>query len=908
VSLSAGAKVGSYEVVGSIGAGGMGEVYRARDIRLGRLVALKVLPDTFAADPRRRARFLREAQVLASLNHSNISTLHGVEELDGRLVLVLELVEGETLGDRLARASAPLPVREVVPIARQIVDALDAAHELGIVHRDLKPDNIVMRPDGTVKVLDFGVAKVLGDFGNDAPAATITEVLPGTAPVIVGTPAYMSPEQVRGEPVTTSADVWAFGCVLYALLTGRPAFSGETRREMLGRILESDPDFSLLPPNTPPLVGRLVRRCLEKDRKARLRHIADARAYLEDAVATTTSAVYAAVRTRRRRVAGWIALAALAGALAAALTMRYTLGNGSPRVTRTVVLTEPPAVVSVTPDKSMSLTHDGSRLIYVGNGATEIFVRPLDTLTPSPLVTAPGFELRGLAVSPDDAWVSYVENSFTLRKVALNGGPPHTLVNLDAPFRGGTWDHAGGIIFATNSVEKGLQRVSADGGPVTVLTRPNREQGEATHTWPEMLPDGRGVLFTIMPTSGDLDFDAAQIAVLDLASGRTKTLMPGGRGARYLPNGHLVFVAGSELRAVAFDLRRLEIRGTPVIVVPRIVTDGIGSANVSLTADGMLAYLEPTPNARQLVWVDRQGKETALPEVTHSLRHPRISPVSDRQLAFSSFRDLFVWDLADAPVQLSFIPFANWLPLWMPDNTRLVFGSWRAGTGVSNIYMQAADGIGAVERLSDSPHMQLPSSVTPDGTAVLFTVFGPPTGPDIRLLRLTSREGASSAAPGEPALPRDEPVLDTMRHERNGVVSPDMKWLAYESDMPGAPGQMNVYVRRYPVDRNGGVWQVSSTGGTHPLWSRTGDELFYLAGDGAMMSARVSTRGDRWIPVAPTRLFKGRYVIRTSELGRQYDVTSDSRRFLMIREDSPATHRAVVIVQHWAEELKQRVR
>ena len=407
MSLTAGAKVGSYEVVGSIGAGGMGEVYRARDIRLGRFVALKLLPDTFAANPQRRARFLREAHVLASLNHSNISTLHGVEELNGRLVLVLELVEGETLGDRLTRSACPLPLREVLPIARQIVDALDAAHEGGIVHRDLKPDNIVLRPDGTVKVLDFGVAKVLGDLNDEMPASTITEVMPGGVPVTVGTPAYMSPEQVRGEPVTPCADVWALGCVLYEMLTGRQAFSGETRRERLARILDTDPDFSLLPPNTPPLVNRLVRRCLEKDRKARLRHIADARAYLEDA-GTTSSGLYEGTPRSARRIAPWVVLGVLAGALVAGLTARFGFRDRPIQVSRTVVLTESPAVLSVTPEKSVAMTHDGRHLVYVGNTATEIFLRPLNALTPTALVTATGSELRSLSVSPDDMRISCV--------------------------------------------------------------------------------------------------------------------------------------------------------------------------------------------------------------------------------------------------------------------------------------------------------------------------------------------------------------------------------------------------------------------------------------------------------------------------------------------------------------------
>ena len=897
MSLTTGTTVGPYQVVAAIGAGGMGEVYRARDPRLGRDVALKVLPDNLSTDQQRRARFLREAQVLATLNHPNISTLLGVEEMNGRLVLVLELVEGETLGDRLARSTGLLPLREVLPIARQIVEALDAAHDRGIVHRDLKPDNIALRSDGTVKVLDFGVAKVLGDLGDEGPAATITEVLPGSSPVTIGTPAYMSPEQVRGERVTPSVDVWALGAVLYEMLTRRQAFSGETRRERLTRILDTDPDFSLLPPNTPPLIGRLVRRCLEKDRKARLRHIADARAYLEDA-GTTSSGMYEGT-PRAARIVPWVALGVLAGALVAGLTAWLGFRDRPIQVSRTVVLTESPAVLSVTPEKSVALTHDGRHLVYVGNTATEIFLRPLDALAPTALVTATGSELRSLAVSPDDQWISYVQNSYTLKKVARNGGPPVTVLKLEAPSRGATWVDDATIIFSTNSREKGLQRVSADGGAVTVLTRPDIEQGEVAHNWPEMLPDGRSVLFTIEPGGGSLDSDGAQLAVLDLRSGKTKMLLRGGRSARYLRSGHLVFAVGSELRAIQFDVGRLETRGTPVTVLPRVVVTPLGSANFAVSRDGTLAYLEPAPDTRQLVWVDRQAKETAFPGLPRSFFHPRISPKDDTRLALVTLRDLFVWDLPDAPVQLSFTPSTNWLPLWTPDGERLVYGSSRGGHGVSNIYMQAADGTGLAERLTDSPHMQLPYSITSDGS-VLFTVFGPPTGPDLRLLRLETRRDSQS-------MPVDEPVLDTPRQERNGVVSPDGKWLAYESDTPGAPGEMNVYVRRFPVDVNGGVWQASTAGGTHPLWSRTADELFYISADDAMMSVRVSTRGNRWIPVTPEAIFTGSYFLRSSEIGRQYDVSADGRRFVMIKQ-APDTPRPIVVVQGWAEELKRQVR
>ena len=896
--LAAGTTIASYEVVGFLGAGGMGEVYRARDTRLGRQVALKLMPEGIAALPGRRARFLREAQVLASLNHPNISTLHGVEETAGRYVLVLELVEGETVGARIGRAAGPLPLRDVLSIARQIIDALDAAHEKGVIHRDLKPENIAVRPDGTVKVLDFGLAKVLGALTDeeDGPGSTITEVIPGAGPAIVGTPAYMSPEQIRGEPVTPSSDVWAFGCVLYAMLTGRRAFAGDTRRDTLSRVIEQDPDFTQLPVHTPVLVDRLVRRCLEKDPRARLRHIADARAYLEDS-GTSSSTPLAPSRRSRSRVAAWVAAAALAGIAIGGAGAWFLRPVSTPRISRTVIMTEPPALFSVTPDKSLAITRDGSRVAYVGNGGTQIFLRSLDALAPVLLVTAsPGMELRGLAISPDDRWLAYVENSFTLRKVALTGGPSIALTSVDTPYRGGTWDRNGGLIFATNSTEKGLRRVSADGGEVTVLTRPDKSKGEATHVWPVMLPDGQSVLFTIMPTSGDTDFNAAQLALLDLSSGTTRTLIHGARSGWYVNSGHLVFAAGRELRAIPFDPQRREVSGTAVSVVPQIVTDNIGAANYSVAEDGSLVYPQPMVFTRRLVWVDRSGRESAIDAVAPNAVHPRVSPRETDTLVFSTFRDLYVWRPPGEPVQLTFSSFASWQPLWMPDGKKLVFGSWRGGNGVSNLYMQSAEGAGAVERLTDRPHMQLPSAITPDGSAALFSVFGPPGGPDIRLVRLAGS-----------GLRAEESVLETPRQERNAVVSPDGRWMAYESDTPGAPGQMNIHVRRFPVQTDGAVWQLSNGGGTHPLWSRAGNELFYLAADGAMMTVRAETRADSWTPVTPARLFHGRYMIRTSDNARHYDVSADGKRFLMVKVDDPDRPMPIVVIQGWAEELKRRV-
>jgi len=888
-----GRTLGPYEIVELLGSGGMGEVYRAYDPRLKRDVAVKVLAEAFAADAGRLARLEREAHLLAALNHPNVATIHGLEETDGVRFLVLELVEGSTLADRVR--SGPLGIEAAVEVARQIAQGLEAAHAKGILHRDLKPANVAITGDGRVKLLDFGLAKPSGRDGDDraeglshSPTATVDATEAG---VVLGTASYMSPEQARGEPVDSGTDIWAFGCVLYEMLTGHRAFGRATAGETLAQVLEGEPDFDRLPARTPPLVARLVRRCLEKDRRARLRHIGDAHADLTDAFVASADE-----RARRspwaRPKAAWLAAGAVAVLAIAAITAALATRSRPPvRIIRATIPHEAPATLSMV-WRSVALTPDGTRLVYVGGDSRQIFVRPLDAFEAESIVTvAEGSDLRGVFISPDGEWVGYADTSYTLKKIPITGGPPVTLLTLDGPDRGATWAADDTIVFATAAVDTGLQRIPADGGAVTVLTRPSPERGEIGHRWPDMLPDERGVLFTIMAASGDID--AAQVAVLDLASGDTKTLIRGGY-ARYVPSGHLVYATGNSLRAIAFDAERLQTTGTPVTVVPRVVADGFGNASFSLSADGTLVYVEPpaTSGARTLVWVDRRGEESPLPAPPAAYGNPRISPGDETRLAFSIGDDLWVWDIARPPAQLTFTPLVDWMPLWMPDGEWLVYGSWGGG-GLSNLYMQVADGTRQAARLSESPHMQLPSDVTTDGLAVLFTEVSA-RGRDLHLLRFDSGE--------------DVAMLETARDERNAAVSPDRGWVAYESDTASAPGQMDVYVRPFPVTGDSGFWQVSAGGGTHPLWSRSGDELFYLDADGAMMSVPVETSGSRWISTTPIRLFSGPYHLREATLSRQYDVTSDGQRFLMIK-DPPAgsTPARIVLVQGFAEELRGRV-
>ena len=604
--LSAGTRLGPYEILSALGAGGMGEVYRARDTKLDRAVAIKILPEAFAADTERIARFQREAKTLASLNHPNIAHIHGLEESNPSAgsgqaavrALVMELVEGEDLAQRIARGA--IPVDEALPIAKQMADALEAAHEQGIIHRDLKPANIRVRRDGTVKVLDFGLAKAMEPTGVASPSVsqspTITTPAMTQAGMILGTAAYMSPEQARGKPVDKRADIWAFGCVLYEMLTGQRAFDGEGVSETMARVIEREPDWARLPATLSPALRTYIRRCLQKDPRQRVQAIGDVRLALEGAFETAVPTTPAVVAQRRR--------VALVG-VAAIIASGAVIGTGVWVAMREAEPT-PPAVsrLQVTPsgtsalslfwnNRDLAVTPDGSRVIYVGNRGTQLFVRALDSLVPVAVFT--GGIVSGPFVSPDGQWIGFADGRGLLKRVPVIGGPAVTIATLDtAGPAGATWGPDDTIILATAAVETGLQRVSAAGGPMTVLTRPDREQGEADHFWPEMLPGGRAVLFTITALTGGLD--AAQIAVLDLETGMRKILVRGGSHAHYVSSGpasprrdereggHLVYAAGSTLRAVPFDLARQETRGPSVTVVPDVVTTFNGGVDAAVAA------------------------------------------------------------------------------------------------------------------------------------------------------------------------------------------------------------------------------------------------------------------------------------------------------------------------------------
>ncbi len=937
MSLRPGTRLGPYEIQSALGAGGMGEVYRARDTKLGRSVAIKVLPEALARDPDRIARFEREAKVLASLNHPHIAAIYGVVEGPAAFdsaqageagphestavgagssrpvhALVMELVEGETVAERLKKGA--LPLDDALRVAAQVADALEAAHEKGVIHRDLKPGNIMLDrrggPSGPpdVKVLDFGLAKAMESAGSGQQAAGSADLsvsptlsmMATQAGVILGTAAYMSPEQAKGFPADQRSDVFSFGCVLYEMLTGRQVFQGDAAAEVLASVLIREPDLTTLPPNLNPRLPDLVKRCLDKNPKRRWQAMGDVRAEVESIAANPLSVPAAtAVAARReplwRRLALYSAPALLAGLATAGGGVWFAMRPAPPRVSRLLITSTSTAALSINGfDRDLAITPDASRVIYVGTNGSQLFVRALDALEPTAIFTGGP---RAPFVSPDGQWIGFVDNTNTLKKVAVTGGPPVTLANLDGTSRGAVWAPDDTIIFATNNVSTGLQRVAASGGPMEVLTRPDQVHGETDHLWPEVLPGGRAVLFTIAAQTGGLD--ASQVAVLDLQTGTRRILIRGGSHAHYVPGGHLVYAAAGTLRAVPFDVARLEVRGAPVPVVPEVSATANGGVDAVVASNGTLAYISgggvPLLQ-RTLVWVGRQGQETPIPAPPRAYTYPRIAPDGTRVVVWADDQesDLWLWDLARLTLtRMTFAPALDLHPAWTPDGRRLIFSSEREGA--RNIFWQAADGTGAVERLTKGGALQNAVAVSPDGTRLIFTEATPKTGDDVMQVELTGTH-------------RVTPLVQSPFAERNGIISPDGRWLAYEAN---DSGQLEIYVRPYP-DVNTGHWQVSTGGGTRPLWSPNGQELFFVSPPaGALMRVGVE-RAASWSATTPTMIMKEGYVTTPAgNPGRNYDISPDGQRFLMIKQGAvpgqAAAPTSIIVVQNWGEELKRLV-
>jgi serine/threonine-protein kinase len=870
----------------------MGEVWRARDTNLGRDVAIKVLPEAFVNDAGRVARFEQEAKTLAALNHPHIAQIYGLERAEGKTAIVMELVEGPTLADRIAQG--PVPADEALNVAMQILAALEAAHERQIIHRDLKPANIKLRPDGAVKVLDFGIAKAIDLRLTSASQSPIMTTPVTQSGVILGTAAYMAPEQARGKGVDQRADIWAFGCVLFEMLTGQPAFGGEDVTITLARVLERDTNMSSLPGLITPAVRHTIKLCLEKDPKKRLHAVGDVRLALEGRFESgpLPGAAATAVAPGLWRRALPLAATAMVAGLAVGVAVWLGL-QPEPRTVRrfTYVLPSDHTFRNVGRNV-LAVSPDGRHFAYNTMGG--IFLRSMDELE-ARLIPGTEEALRGPIFSPDGSSIGYFTQASGIKRIAISGGAPVVV----GEHRGGgsvgaVWGSDGTILFGDGD---GVYRVPATGGVPELVIRsdgPNRQYLGA------LLPDGDSVLVAERRSAG-ADWDAAEIVAYSLSTAK-RTMLTTGASVQYLPSGHLVYALGDTLFGVAFDADTLTLSGGPVPLVQGVMRSGnqTGTANFGVSGDGTLVYLrgDLATFRNTLVWVDRSGREEPIAVPPRNYIYAQLSP-DDTRVALDSRdeeEDIWVFDLERQTLQrLTFDPGLNRTPVWSPDGTRLAFT--REVDNEEAAYWQAADGSGAAERLTAGVRdatgagVMFPSAFLPDGSGLLYSIG-------------TNDLGMVSIG-GTPA---EAPLIATAANEHNPVVSPDGRWLAYQSN---ESGRYEIYVRPFP-DVDSGRRQISTNEGTRPEWSADGKELFYYrddSGPGAEIVAVPVELSETFRAGTPKTLFSGPY-LAGQQLRGVYDVTRDGQRFLMIKRvvsESEVPAQTIVIVENWLEELERLV-
>ncbi len=888
-------RLGPYEINAPIGAGGMGEVYRARDTKLGREVALKMLPQAFAADPERMARLRREAQVLASLNHPNVAAIYGFEDSGNVHALVMELVEGSTLAERIKVGAIPL--EEALPIAKQIAEGLEYAHERGIIHRDLKPANIKITQNDAVKILDFGLAKAIeGD-----PSATSVENSPTLSAMathagfLLGTAAYMSPEQARGKKADRRADIWAFGVVLFEMLAGQRLFSGETTSDTLAAVIRAEPDWSELPASTPPRIRELLQRCLKKDPRQRLQSIGDARIAIEEYLANPAgdaeqlAGVVKPPPQRALRVVPWTT-AGLAIVGAVLFAIGYIARAPIPaHAIRAYIKPAPNSNFTSYNGGTagFAISPDGLRVTYVAvgtDGRSQLWVRPMESWQAQPLEGTEGASIPFW--SPDSRFIGFFADG-KLKKIEASGGAPLALADAPAG-RGGTWNRDGTILF-TPFFSTPVFRVSAAGGVATPVTTLNRNNNESTNRWPYFLPDGRHFLYLagnpLTPTGSPTN----SIMIGSIDSKETKFLFHSHSNAIYA-SGNVLFLRENTLMAQPFDTKRLEVDGDAVPIAEDVEDVAPRSqGSFSASDDGTLAYLETAGAARQLLWFDRRGKQVGAVPGTDSYADPHISP-DGKELAFvleSPATDLWLYDIARGVKTRFTFGSGSESPNWSPDGSRVAFTSIRGGE--FGIYEKSADGSGHEEVLvPPGPAQIYPLDWSPDGKLLAYFgwVFSATAQAQMWILPLKDRK----------------PYVFSQRQQSSSPssrFSPDGKWLAYSST---ESGRTEVYVTPFPGP--GGKWQISTEGGSFPQWRHDGKELFYMSLNSELMSVQVRENGSSFVIGAVKPLFQTKpyFGLFTANL---FDVTADGQRFI-IPYDSGQVNRTISLVLNWPALLKKQ--
>jgi eukaryotic-like serine/threonine-protein kinase len=891
MATARGTRLGPYEILSAVGAGGMGEVYRARDTRLDRIVAIKILPSHLADKPELRERFEREARTIASLNHPHICTLHDVGHQDGTDFLVMEYLEGETLSERLRRGL--LPIEQTLQYAIEIADALDKAHRKGITHRDLKPGNIMLTKTGA-KLLDFGLAKLRQEA---TPAASLSQLATATAKeaitaegTILGTLQYMAPEQLEGKEADARTDIFAFGAVVYEMATGKRAFEGKSSASVIGAIMNSEPaPMTSLQPMTPPALDRVVKRCLAKDPDDRwqtardlyqeLKWIAEGSSELPQTAAPSSTAA-------KPKIPLWLmGLVAAAVAIVTGFAvwhLKPAARQAEQPVSRFTITLPAGQRLESLDGPVLAVSPDGSQLVYaaVQGNTAQLYLREMDSLDATPIAGTDG--ATSPFFSPDGHWLGFLAEG-KLKKIALTGGSSETLTSLPtiaARYSEASWG-ADGTIITAGVLGPGIFQIPDTGGiPKVVITA----QGEIGQDSPRFLPGAKAILSTAISGTPNVASNL-EVVVSVLGTNQRRSLVSGGSAA-YAPPGYLIFAQQGTLMAAPFDLGRLQLTASPVPVLESVVQSlTVGLAQYSFSNNGVLAYVPGNVlEAQRLVWVDRKGTEQPIAAPPRAYGYPRLSP-DGRHLASSFDGQVWIYDLTrETLTRLTFQPGTALNPIWTPDGKRVVF-QFSSG-GPFNLFWQPADGSGPAERLTNGKQRQAASSFSADGRLLAFTETTPATGSDIWVLRMSEHQAI--------------PFLRTPANEGDPQFSPDGRWLAYSSN---ESGRMEVYVLPYPGP--GGKWQISADGGAEPMWNTNGRELFYRNGS-KVMAVDVTTQ-PTFTPGKPRMLFQGPY-LTTNQALPYYAVAPDGQRFLMVKANEPgAAATQINVVLNWFEELKHRV-